>query len=51
MSGYCKYCNLLVDEEEIIKVFDSNPRQLVWVGCRTCYKKRTELMQNATVKK
>jgi len=40
MTGYCKYCDSLIDEEEIMRAVDSDTHQVIWVGCAACYKKR-----------
>ena len=45
MTGYCKYCDSVIDDNEMLRVFDSDKHQLVWVGCLPCYNKRTELMR------
>lgn len=45
MSGYCKYCDSLIDVDEIVRAFDDEHR-LIWVGCLPDYQKRLELMHN-----
>jgi len=42
MSQYCKYCGELVSD--VVKERDSENR-VVWVGCRSCYERRIELMK------
>jgi len=49
MTGYCKYCDSLT--EPIIQAIDPITKQVVWVGCGSCYAKRVELMRNAAVTK
>jgi RNase P subunit RPR2 len=39
MSGYCKYCDSLVNTT--IKQRDSK-NNVVWVGCPSCYEKKIE---------
>ena len=46
MTGYCKYCDRIIDDSEIICAFNDN-HQMVWSGCLNCYEKRTELKNNA----
>lgn len=48
MSGYCKYCDSLVSDEEIVKAY-SDEHRLVWVGCLSCYQKRIGMLESATV--
>ena len=42
MRGYCKYCDSLIEEEDILRDFDPNTHELIWYGCLACYKKRRE---------
>jgi len=44
MTGYCKYCDSLINEDETIRAINSDTHQVIWVGCRTCYEKRIESM-------
>jgi len=47
MTGYCKYCDSMIDDNRTIRLRDSDTGQLIWVGCLTCHKKRIELMRRA----
>jgi len=42
MTGYCKYCDSIIPDEEIIRAFNAEHR-MVWTGCLSCYEKRNEL--------
>ena len=50
MTGYCKYCDSLIKDDDVIRAYNDDGR-LTWVGCCPCYQKRIELMNNATVTK
>ncbi len=41
MTGYCKYCDSLVEEKDMVKL--TKDHRFVWVGCYPCYKKKTEI--------
>jgi hypothetical protein len=47
MSGYCKYCGSLIDEDNTIRTYkyDLRSHQLTWVGCVPCYKKHIGLIE------
>jgi len=42
MTGYCHYCGSLVDEKDMVRVYDLD-RYLKWIGCFPCYKKHMEI--------
>ena len=39
MSGYCKHCDSLTNENDIVKLYDSD-HNLVWTGCFDCFEKQ-----------
>jgi len=51
MSGYCKHCDTIIEDNSIVRAYDDNHR-LVWSGCLSCYDKRNELIRrNETITK
>ena len=50
MNGYCKWCDTIIPDADVIEALD-NSHRVVWSGCLSCHNKRNEALKHATVKR